>query len=74
MFPKRFSNILFSLILSIFMTFMVSGVSSYTAIGINERFFEFWMTSWFRGWIIAFPAIIFIAPLTKKIVNLLTRD
>ena len=55
------------------MTFIVSGVSSYTATGINEKFFEFWMTAWFRSWVIAFPAIIFIAPITRKIVNLVSK-
>ncbi|MDC0073347.1 DUF2798 domain-containing protein [Alphaproteobacteria bacterium] len=74
MFSKRYSTILFSFFLSIFMTFIVSGVSSFTAIGLNEQFINFWIKSWFRSWLIAFPAIIVIAPLTRKIIQKMTKE
>ena len=71
MIPARFSTILFSFILSLFMSFVVSGIATYSAIGFIDEFVVTWMTSW-RSWLVAFPTVLVVAPLTRKIVGKLT--
>ena len=56
------------------MPFFVSGVATYSAIGLIEGFFETWMIAWFRSSIVALPVILIVAPLTRKLVNKLTLD
>ena len=73
MIPNRFKSILFSFFLSIFMTFIVSGVSSFTAVGLTENLLYFWPTAWYRSWIIAFPAMLIIAPITRNLVSIITK-
>ncbi|MBP02178.1 MAG: hypothetical protein CMM25_05175 [Rhodospirillaceae bacterium] len=74
MVPVRFSHILYCSLLSLFMTFVVSGVSTLSAIGISEDFGLSWMTAWYRSWLIAFPAILILAPITRKLVDNLTLE
>jgi hypothetical protein len=30
-----------------------------------ERFANLWMTAWFKSWIVAFPIVLIVAPLTE---------
>ena len=74
MFPSQYAPILFSFFLSIFMPCFVSGIATYSAIGLIEGFFETWMISWLRSSIVAFPVILIVAPLTRKLVDKLTSE
>ena len=73
MFPARFAPVLFGLILSGLMSCMVSGISTLRAVGLAEGFFAKWMTSWGISWAIAFPVVLVVAPITRRIVAMLTR-
>ena len=72
MIPLKFAPMIFSFLLSVMMSCVVSGVSTYSAIGMSKVFFDSWMSSWLKSWVVAFPTILFIAPLTKKLVQRLT--
>ena len=74
MFPGQYAPILFSFFLSIFMPFVVSGVATYSAIGLIEGSFETWMISWLRSSIVAFPVLLIVSPLTRKLVDKLTSE
>lgn len=74
MFPARFAPVLFGLILSGMMSCMVSGISTLRAVGLADGFFAKWMTSWGISWAIAFPVVLVVAPITRKIVGVLTRS
>ena len=74
MFPSQFAPILFNFFLSIFMPCFVSGIVTYSAIGLIEGFFETWMIAWLRSSIVAFPVILIVAPLTRKLVDKLTSE
>lgn len=49
-----------------FMTFLVSGVATWRAIGLSLGAFETWMTSWMISWAIAFPAMYFVMPRVRR--------
>ena len=73
MFPARFAPVLFGFILSGLMTCMVSGIATLRALGLGQGFFGQWMTTWVVSWAIAFPVVMFVAPITRRIVTRLTR-
>jgi hypothetical protein len=74
MIPAKFASILFSFFLSIMMSCLVSGIATYNAVGLVDGFFHFWMIAWLKSWLAAFPAILVIAPLTRKLVGKLTKN
>lgn len=72
MFPAKFSPVLFGFILTCLMTFLVAGISTFRAMGLVDGVFGIWMTNWLASWVVAFPVVLVIAPLTRKIVARLT--
>lgn len=75
MIPARYGPVLFSLILSGVMSLLVSGISTFRAVPVDQGFLGLWAGAWLTGWLLAFPAVMLAAPLTRKLVTLLTvRD
>ncbi len=73
MIPARFAPILFGLILSGFMSLLVSGVVSFRALGPIEGFFGVWMAGWAFAWAVAFPSALVFSPIARRLVGRLTR-
>jgi hypothetical protein len=71
--PARYAPILFGLILSGLMSCIVSGIATFRAVGLPPGFFVLWMTAWAPSWAVAFPAVLVVAPITRRIVARLTR-
>ena len=74
MVPAKYSQLTFGFFLSIFMSFVVSGVSVLNTTGLVDGFFYLWMTAWFKSWIVAFPTVLVVAPLTRRLVGKLVVD
>jgi hypothetical protein len=74
MLPAKFAPILFSFILSIMMLCVVSGIATYNVFGLLDGFFNFWMMAWLKSWLVAFPSILVVAPLTRRLVGKLTKN
>ena len=74
MLPAKYSQLTFSFFLSIFMSCVVSGVSVLNTTELVDGFYSLWMTAWFRSWIVAFPTILIVAPLTHRLVKKLVAD
>ncbi|MFV3332508.1 DUF2798 domain-containing protein [Pseudomonas sp. NY15437] len=73
MIPRRYGPLLFALILSGVMTLLVSGLSTWRAIGLAPAFAQLWLGAWLTSWSIAFPLVLVIAPLTRRLVEKLAR-
>lgn len=73
MFPASFAQPLFSLILSGLMSCAISGLATYQALGAVPGFVGEWMRAWAPSWALAFPLVLVLAPLTRRIVVRLTR-
>lgn len=65
------SRILFPLILSGMMSWLISGMSTFKALGFNHHFFSLWMSAWLVSWVLAFPSVMLCAPLAQKLVKLI---
>lgn len=74
MIPSRYAPVLFGLILSGLMSLIVSGLSTFRAVGMGEGFPALWLGNWAVSWAIAFPTVLVVAPLTRKIVARLVRQ
>jgi len=72
MIPARFSPILFGFFLSGLMSLMVSGVSTLRTLGMVDGIFGLWMSNWSVSWAVAFPTVLVVAPIARRIVAKLT--
>lgn len=72
MIPEKYGPVLFGAILSGLMSLLVSGISTYRAIGPATSFLPLWVSVWLSAWLVAFPAVLLIAPLARKVVQSLT--
>tara|TARA_B100001121_G_scaffold310754_1_gene345894 strand:+ start:5919 stop:6140 length:222 start_codon:yes stop_codon:yes gene_type:complete len=73
MIPERFSNLLFGFIVSAIMTLVVSGISTFNNVDIEGQFYLLWFNSWIKSWLVAFPLILLVSPITKLLISKITR-
>jgi hypothetical protein len=72
MIPGKYGPILFGAILSGLMSLLVSGISTFRAVGPAASFLSLWASAWLTAWLVAFPVVLLVAPLTRKVVLRLT--
>ena len=68
--PARYTGVVMPFILSVLMTFVVSGISTVKALGLTAEFLQTWPSSWALSWLVAFPTLIFVLPLVRRLVAL----
>lgn len=73
MIPARFAPIVFGLVLSGLMSLIVSGIATFKSTGAVEGFFSLWIQAWLVSWGVAFPTVLVVAPVTRRLVAKLTR-
>ncbi len=73
MIPARYSHILFGLILSGLMSFIVSGIATFRSIGAVPDFLTLWMGAWLPSWAVAFPSVLIAAPIARRLVARLVK-
>ena len=73
MIPARFVPIAFGFVLSALMSLLVSGISTFRNAGLADQFFSLWAHAWLPSWLIAFPVVLVVAPVTRRIVTGLVR-
>lgn len=74
MIPARFAPVVFGLILSGLMSCIVSGIATVRAVGMVPGVAGLWMEGWLSSWLVAFPVVLFVAPLTRRVVARLVRQ
>ena len=73
MIARKYSPLLFALILSGLMSLLVSGIATFRATGPLPHFASLWLGAWLTAWLFAFPAGLLIAPLTRRAVERLVE-
>ncbi len=66
--PARYAAIVLPFILSLLMTFVISGVSTLMSLGPTRAFVTTWPAAWALSWAVAFPTLIVLLPLVRRIV------
>ncbi len=51
---------------SFFMTFLVSGVATWRALGLVPGMIGTWMVSWMISWAVAFPTMLVMMPRVRR--------
>jgi hypothetical protein len=78
--PKRFTPFLFPFLLSGFMTFLITGISMMRVLGIDSlvndpgNFVKIWMKAYVSSWLIAYPILLLVIPVVRRVVDWLTTD
>ncbi len=70
--PARYSNILFSGMLSAVMVTLVSATVVFVNQGYGPDFFARWRTSFATAWPVAFTTALLVAPIVRRLVARLT--
>lgn len=73
MIPARYHRFVFAFFLSGMMSFLVSAVATFRALGPVDGFLGIWLTSWAFAWAVAFPAAVLVAPVARSCANLLCQ-
>ena len=73
MISTRFAPVAFGFVLSCLMSFVVSGIATFRAAGLIDGFLKLWIGAWVPSWLIAFPIVLFVAPVARRIVNSLVK-
>jgi hypothetical protein len=69
MIPNRFAPVLFGLILSGVMSFVISGIATIRATGWMPCLAGAWAGAWLIAWLVAFPLVLLVAPLARRVVR-----
>jgi hypothetical protein len=72
--PKKYAPMLFGLILSGLMSLLVSGISTFRALGLAPGFVHLWTGAWLTAWLFAFPVVLLVAPVARRAVDRLTAE
>ena len=73
MIPAKFAPVAFGFVLSALMSFLVSGVATLRTAGVVENFGSLWIGAWLPSWFIAFPVVLVVAPVARRIVGTLVK-
>jgi hypothetical protein len=72
--PPSAATFVMPLILSILMTCVVSAVATLRNIGLVDGVTSHWLQAWGLSWLIAFPTLLLVLPLVRRIVGLLVQS
>ena len=67
--PLRFRTMLFALIMSCNTALIVSGIIIYLHSASKEHYIKQWLGAFITAWPIVFIAILLIAPMVNKLLN-----
>ncbi len=73
MLPQKYAPLLFGLILSGLMSLLVSGITTWRAVGFSEGYASLWASAWVTAWLVALPAMLVVAPLARRLVAALVE-
>ncbi len=65
--PARVFQPLFGLFMACFMSFLMSGAITAINLGVPPDFLARWMRSWGLAFLLAYPAILIVAPLARQL-------
>jgi len=65
--PSHLQVYVHALLLTCFMTFVVSGIATWNAIGLSPDFLQKWLGSWVFAWAVAFPTLLVVGPFVRHL-------
>ena len=71
--PARFAPVLFGLMLSALMSFIVSGIATVRNAGFVNGLFGLWISAWLPSWLIGFPVVLVVAPIARRLAGMIVK-
>lgn len=71
--PARYAGFIMPLVLSVLMTFVVSAIATLRSLGPGPDFLAMWPTAWALSWVVAFPTLLVVLPVVRRIVGLVVE-
>jgi hypothetical protein len=68
MIPARFTAVVFAFFMSLLMAFIMSGILTAVNLGVGAAFFAKWMHGFAVAWACAFPTVLVVSPVVRRIV------
>ncbi len=72
--PARHNSLVMPLNLSLLMTCVVSAISVLRTQGSGPNALALWPSAWALSWYVAFPVLLVILPMVRRITALLVRN
>ena len=73
MFPKKYSNLLFILIMGFGMSLVMTLIITYINTGMDSEYINRFLKAWVVSLPIAIVAALFVGPITKNFVDKITK-
>ena len=73
MFPKKYSNLLFILIMGFGMSLMMTLIITYINTGMDSEYINRFLKAWVVSLPIAIVAALFVGPITKNFMDKITK-
>ena len=73
MFPKKYSNLLFILIMGFGMSLLMTLIITYVNTGLDNKYPIRFLKAWAVGLPIAITTALLVGPITKKFVDKITK-
>lgn len=68
--PARYIPVVMPFILSVLMTSVVSLIATLKNLGFSADLLSHWMPAWGLSWIVAFPVLLLVLPLVRRLVSI----
>ena len=73
MFPKKYSNLLFILVMGFGMSLLMTLIITYVNTGFDSDYIQRFFKAWVVGLPIAITAALLVGPVAKKFVDKITK-
>ncbi len=73
MVSKKYEPLIFSLLMSLSMSVLMSGLITFVNLGLIDGFAFEWMKAFLESFIVAFPTTLILVPRVRKIVAFLVK-
>ncbi len=73
MLHPRLRTVVFAFFMALFMSGFISLVISIFNVGLIDNITTIWLKAWAFAFCVAFPTVIFVAPVVHKLTNKLIR-
>lgn len=71
--PNRYAAVVMPLLLSVLMTCVVSLISTWRSIGWSNHFWQVWPGAWLISWVVAFPTLLMVLPVVRRLTAALVK-
>lgn len=72
--PARYAGLVMPLLLSIFMSGVISLISTLRGVGMAPGLLQLWLGAWGMSWLIGFPTLLLALPVVRKLTGFIVKS